>query len=339
MTLIKDEAYEEEVSTSIAARQKLKINFLEHEKEERLQYISDLEATILINKQIIQELCTSAGDIAAKTKSLIEKLNNENKLLFAQVKNLTKQRNDTEGRALIQSQIIEENRCKEAEHLREFRETMIELKEQLNKKEFIIQSLEKRCCDAEQMIMKYMKNSPEARTVLAQMQMTISGNVGISNVVEQNKLLKAKIVRLTGELYRAKEKSPRFGSSGGAMLASQLDSGQHQQTQEQMKKLREENEALKSQVESLEKESREIRGSNEQLKVELEMLRRDYEDVMRNRKDKPEEVQRPDDNGKSLSEISSIAGGGGAGDLQTDPNNASQDMNIVLELNTNDIKH
>ena len=310
MSVIKDDVYEEEVSTSIAVRQKLKISFLELEKEERQQYVADLEATIVINKQIIQELCTSSTDVNAKTKAVFDKLNRENVELISRVKNLVKQRSELEGKVLIHAQIIEENRRREAEHLQEYKETALELKEQLNKKEYILQHLEKRCSDAEQMIMKYLKNSPEARSILAQMQITINQNTGISNVVEQNKLLKAKVIRLTGELSKAKDIFP------GIKLPDKV--------QTEIKRIKSENEALKSQLADIEKENRELRGENAKLRVDLDALKQERG-----------EIGKHTDEGEikpTLSEFSSIVGEDGP-DL-----NGSQDMHIVLELNTKDIR-
>ncbi len=189
---------------SISCRNRVRIAFLEREKKETSSYISDLEATIAINKTIIQDLCAPKPKDAGY-RAACARLNEENVALQRQVKELKRQRDDCLSKILILEQMVDEMKLKEREQANEWRETNAELLEQLNLKEYHLQVFEKRCNDAEALVLKYLRNVPEAIEAIGDVHNPVSERVGISNVVIQNKQMKAKMNDMTTEVNRLRK--------------------------------------------------------------------------------------------------------------------------------------
>ena len=123
-----------------ADKQKLRVAFLNHESDERACYIKDLQASLKINKEIIQELCAKKEE--NKTQFVLAKLNEENKLLHGEVAELRKKLSDSTARELIAGQIVADYRLKEIERESEHQERIKELQDQLSRKEFNFQMTE-----------------------------------------------------------------------------------------------------------------------------------------------------------------------------------------------------
>jgi len=190
---------------SMTSRNKVRVAFLEREKKEIASYISDLEATISINKAIIQDICCANSKDSNSYKQAISKLNEENLKLTRQLKDLKKERDEALGKVLILEQMIDEVRSKDNEQINELKEKNEELLEQLNLKEYHLQTFEKRCNDAEALVIKYLKNVPEVIEALGENHTQIPKNISISNVVIQNAQLKQKMNDLTSEVNRLKK--------------------------------------------------------------------------------------------------------------------------------------
>ncbi len=193
---------------SVSSRNRVRIAFLERGNKETAAYIADLEATIAINKKIIQDLCGVSGEKeCASYKLAFAKLNEENIALQRQTKDLRRQRDEAQGKNLILEQMVDEMKTKEKEQLVEWRETNSELLEQLNLKEYYLQVLEKRCNDAEGIVLKYLRNVPEAIEAIGELHNPVNHRVGISNVVIQNKQMKSKLNELIAEVGRLRKES------------------------------------------------------------------------------------------------------------------------------------
>eukprot|EP01022_Parablepharisma_sp_SALTPOND_P026516 TRINITY_DN64310_c1_g1_i1.p1 TRINITY_DN64310_c1_g1~~TRINITY_DN64310_c1_g1_i1.p1 ORF type:complete len:578 (-),score=50.72 TRINITY_DN64310_c1_g1_i1:1724-3457(-) len=201
---------------SLTARNQIRCQFLEREKVQSQTYIKDLENTIAINKEIISELL-SKDSSGHKNKKLIEKLNIENASLQAQLKKVIRERNDNQGKLLISEQIIEDYKTKEQEQLNEHREKQAELVDQLNRKEFILQSFERKYNKALVVLKRFSHKDQEIRQALKELNADLLPDKKISNVVEENENFErqlaeksAKIVELETRLGEMAEANNRL---------------------------------------------------------------------------------------------------------------------------------
>eukprot|EP00826_Nyctotherus_ovalis_P024372 TRINITY_DN18866_c0_g1_i2.p1 TRINITY_DN18866_c0_g1~~TRINITY_DN18866_c0_g1_i2.p1 ORF type:complete len:327 (-),score=122.63 TRINITY_DN18866_c0_g1_i2:56-1036(-) len=325
MKIMDDMLDDEVVTARVAEKQRLKMAYLEKAHNDQTQYIKDLETSLLINKQIIGQLC-AAESSSKKSKEVISKLNAENTQLTAKVKRLMGERNGFEGKLLIQAQIINECRMKEEEHVREFTSAVAELKEQLDKKEYAIQFLERRCIEAEKVIVSHLKNSPEVAAMVGHMKIEIP-NVGISNVIEQNRVLKSKLAAVTGELGKLKH----LGFLTARNAKSEIDARQLLKNDEGKLDLK--YDELIARASELEKANKELVKSNEELQKELEEVKENYECLLRNYQGA--EIGKSNElNDKSLSKISNIH-------VDSDPEihtENSQELPEMFDVEVKDIK-
>ena len=242
-------------------RSKVRISFMEREKKETTSYIADLEATLAINKSIIQELCNPKQKESANYKMAFNKLNEENMLLQKRVREFKRQRDDASAKVLILEQVVEELRYKESEQLTEWKEANAELLEQLNLKEYHLQVFEKRCYDAEALVMKYLRNVPEVMEAIGGIRGPINEKIGISNVVIQNKQMQAKLAEMTSELTRLKKE---LGNSETKKMVDVLKN--------KINGLVAENEGQRQKLTSQSKMSQELYDLNEKLRTQLSNL-------------------------------------------------------------------
>jgi len=190
------------LDSSFTNKSKTKMSFTEKNRKETMEYIYDLEATLAINKEVIKTLCTG-GDKANGNRIALAKLHEENNSLQQKNEELKNQNTNALNKVSILEQMLEDYKTKSEEEINELREKNKELVEQLNSKEYHLQLLEKRCNDAELVILKYLKNIPEAIKTLKEINEPVNSNT-ISNVVVQNCEMKKKIQELTNELHKIK---------------------------------------------------------------------------------------------------------------------------------------
>ncbi len=249
-----------DVSTSMI-RNKMRLAFVEQEKVEILGRIKDLETTLAINKQVIKDLCDATLSASSKNKNVITRLNDENMMLHRSVKVLTKQRDDAEAKLLVCTQMLEEYKHKEAEQAIEWKETLVELRDQLNKKEYLLQVAEKRYQDMENIVLKYLKNIPEVKVQVFQIRSFPRSNVGITNVVVENQQLVAKLSEALAEIARLRKE---LESSEAHVLANVL--------KDKISQLVKENESQRQKMDAQEKRNMELYELNEKLSSQLENL-------------------------------------------------------------------
>lgn len=140
------------------SRKAARLRFLEKEVEQLKSYRNELEKSLRLNKQVLGDLIGSKAVSASNTLDLsedtevssvipfrtFETLLAESCRLQQQLKEIMRERDITQSRALITEQIAEEARRKEREAVGELEEQLNELKVLLEKKEQRARILEKR---------------------------------------------------------------------------------------------------------------------------------------------------------------------------------------------------
>lgn len=175
-------------------RNKLKVAFLQSDKSQLECRIKDLEKTIRINKEIISELLNGAQG-NRQARNIMEKMNRENRLLQAQLKSVSKEREDYHAQLLISQQIITNYRVKEQEQIAEYQEKVRDLLDQLNQKEFVLQYVQLRYDRMETLLKKYSGKEDEIFLFLRELaaEGMAERTTGITNVIEENKRLQSEV--------------------------------------------------------------------------------------------------------------------------------------------------
>jgi hypothetical protein len=182
-----------EAGEQYTKRKHLKITFMEKDKLQMINKIHDLEKTVMINKEIIQEMINTEDRLDPKGKRILDKLNKENAHLQLQTKRVIKERDQAQSKALINEQIIQEYKNKEAEINRDYAEKIQDLTDQLNRKEYILQNYERKYFKAEGMLKKYSHYEQEIRMFLRGLNIKPEEERTISSVVEENEQLKEQV--------------------------------------------------------------------------------------------------------------------------------------------------
>ncbi len=132
----------------------MKINFLELENKNMLQMIEDLQTTLKINKGIIKNLLDQKKGVNQMVEYTFNQLNHENELLESKLKRTIEDRDQLQARVLILQQIVEDTKDKEDDVAEMFKDEMEELKENLERKEYLLQVNEQRYGEFEKMLME-----------------------------------------------------------------------------------------------------------------------------------------------------------------------------------------
>jgi len=144
-----------EINSDIFIKKKFnsKASYIEKDFFQMQNYIKNLEKTIAINKEIINDFCSKASKNVEQ--KLVDKLNFENKELIQQVKNLTNERDELKAKLLISDQMIEEFKKKENEISKEY-ET--KSKQMIENECILISEHKKKCMHLEEIIDKLNKD-------------------------------------------------------------------------------------------------------------------------------------------------------------------------------------
>lgn len=191
---------------SITSRKKLKASFMEKDKFQTTNYLKDLEKTIILNKDIIKDLLV-ADKSNVPWKKIIEKLNLENKGLHSKVKELIRERDGVQNKLLLCEQMVEEFKSRENTIDQHYAEKSKEIVDQLNRKEYVLQSYEKRFRKAMQLLIKYKEKDAKIRLLLKDLDEDNNSKTCMTNVLEQNetlvvtmKTIQQKVVKLEKDL-------------------------------------------------------------------------------------------------------------------------------------------
>lgn len=175
-----------------ATKKVIKGIFLERDKIQMSSYVKDLEKTIEINKQIIAQLVAGEKEEATK-KEIIEKLNAENAKLSQQLKIANKERDEAQSKILICEQLIEEYKTKDGEAEKQFNLRAGDLVEQLNRKEYFLQTSEKKLHKTLALLSKYIDKDPEVKALVRDLQVNPKEMKKITNVVQENEVLATEV--------------------------------------------------------------------------------------------------------------------------------------------------
>ena len=163
---------------------KLKASFI---KEERNQFQSDfrnIKTTLEINKEIITNL------LSDNSKMALYKLNEENTFLLKQIDLVKEQRDEYHKRYVITEQIVNELELKSKEDFKDYADTISELLEQLDKKEYAIQNIKYKCDSIVELARKYSKSDTELASCLKEFDEYYNEKrQKISTIIGENKLL------------------------------------------------------------------------------------------------------------------------------------------------------
>lgn len=259
-------------------RQKIKCSFLESSKKQLSAYIKDLEATVAINKQIIEKLLETSLGKESK-QNVMALLNEENTKLQAQVQTLVKERDSFQSQFLISEQIIAELKGRENNYKGQMRERQVELLDQLGRKESLLQHLLRRLDRAVAVLGKYAGMDGEVRECVE----SLCHRSNVLSVVGQKTQLNAemqdarlKMAELESRLRMLTRRG--IGSMQDCLSKENADPLAPRSSSPlvllEHKKLLAENKELKEQVEKLAK-------SNELLKSALSDMQLKNEELCR----------------------------------------------------------
>jgi len=184
---------------SETTRKTVRASFIANERAQTAEYIKNLEQTLAINKEIISEMM-GKNQSSGSMKSMITKLNNENGNLQNQLKKVIKDRNEAQSKLLIAEQLVENYKKHEIDACKDLQDKQIELVDQLNRKEYFLQNMERKYARAISLLTKFAHKDQEIKKGLKELKADIKGEQKVTNVVEEN-------TRLSKELAEEKEKN------------------------------------------------------------------------------------------------------------------------------------
>ena len=117
----------------------MKIMYLENENKNLITMIEDLQTTLKINKGIIKNLVDQKKGVNQVIEYTFNQLSHENELLEGKMKRVVEERDSLHARMLILQQIVEDTKDKEDDVAEMFKDEIEELKENLERKEYLLQ--------------------------------------------------------------------------------------------------------------------------------------------------------------------------------------------------------
>ena len=177
---------------SATSRHKLKGYFIERDKAQMREYIKDLEKTILINKGIIRNLIAESCK-NDNFKEALRLLNEENMKIQQKLNKTIRERDNFQSQLLIAEQIIEDSKGKKSTYEDQLNEKNQELLDQLNKKEYALQSYENKFYALLSAIKRYMNNNEGIADIVSKLTVKIDKSKNITNVVKENNTLIGQI--------------------------------------------------------------------------------------------------------------------------------------------------
>ena len=129
------------------------MQYLEQENQNLLMENEDLNQTLKINKDIIKSLLEGDKKYDAQFEYALAQITQENELWETRVKTLTGQRDRLQAEQLMQQQIISNVRDKEEDVAEIYKDEIDELKESLERKEYLLQLAEQRVAAYEKLLM------------------------------------------------------------------------------------------------------------------------------------------------------------------------------------------
>ena len=129
------------------------MKYLEAENTNLALENDDLNNTLKINKDIIQTILKGDKSYDAQVEYAIAQISQENELWESRVKTLTEQRDQLQASYLLSQQVIEGGKDQEADIDGIYKEEIDELKDNLERKEYLLQLVEQRVAAYEKLLM------------------------------------------------------------------------------------------------------------------------------------------------------------------------------------------
>ena len=123
-------------------QQTIQLKFLESENTNLQLENDDLNTTLKINKDIIKTMLTTDSKFDEKFEYALAQMQQENDLLEQRAKNVQEQRDQLQANFLLQQQILANGKSKEDDFADIYKEEIDELKENLERKEYLLQLVE-----------------------------------------------------------------------------------------------------------------------------------------------------------------------------------------------------
>ena len=196
----------------LTSRNQIKGFFVKKQQNQLSDYVKDLEKTISINKRIIANLLTETKNHEL-SKDIIGTLNEENSQLQAKLTEIISERDSFQAKLLISEQIIIDYKNKEDEYEKQLKESIKDLKEQLEAKEFVIQSWEHKFYKLLDTLREYTNKDESLAASIKKLNIKIEKKKKISNIIDENNELKEQLSKLTIEMQALKKKAIEHSES------------------------------------------------------------------------------------------------------------------------------
>ena len=165
------------------------MKYLEAENTNLALENDDLNNTLKINKDIIQTILKGDKSYDAQVEYAIAQITQENELWESRVKTLAEQRDQLQASYLLSQQVIEGGKDQEADIDGIYKEEIDELKDNLERKEYLLQLVEQRVAAYEKLLMTLGARDQEVQQKLQEQKIVLKDRK-ITNVVMENAELK-----------------------------------------------------------------------------------------------------------------------------------------------------
>ena len=181
---------EGENSENIHLKKRLvQMQYLEQENQNLALENEDLNQTVKINKDIIRSLLQGDSCFDDKFEFYVAQVEQENELWEVRVRTLTDQRDRLQAEALMQQQIMQNVVEKDDDVAEIYKDEIDELKENLERKEYLLQLAEQRVAAYEKLLINLGARDHEVQAKLNEQRIVLKERK-ITNVVEENATLK-----------------------------------------------------------------------------------------------------------------------------------------------------
>jgi len=142
---------------------------------------------------------------------LISQVTQENELLEGNLKRVSEERDQLNARLFIMQQILDNNKDKEEDVAEIYRDEIEELKENLERKEYLLQVNEQRYSEFEKLLVQVSEYDDTVRKRLEDMNV-VPRDRKISNVVLENSQMKGVIEELKYENERLRDQMEQLAN-------------------------------------------------------------------------------------------------------------------------------
>jgi len=163
----------------------LKKDFNEISIRQMQEYISLLESNLILNKQLVLELCDNSKKEEIKLIALLTK---ENSKFQDYYKKSQFELEKMQSQYLCLEQLFENYKQNEAETTNSLTDRIEELSDQLNRKEYIIQYIESKLFKEENLLKRIQKKYPDLKGLFGEFEYK-NNEFRITNIIDENERL------------------------------------------------------------------------------------------------------------------------------------------------------